>query len=614
MASKSKTLAELLNGDVTVDATDIADGSVTSAKLDTNITIAGNFDVSSGTIKLDGNYPVGTANVALGDTALDDGSLSGSNNTAIGSAAMTAHTSGNNNTAVGHEALTANTTGFSNVTVGGRSLDANISGAQNTALGYQALSSNSTANNNTAVGFNSLSTNTTGTLNTAVGKGALQSSTASDNTAVGAEALEENVTGTNNTAVGRTALAENISGNYNTAVGRDALLKNTASYNTGLGYEAGFTNQVGQWTTAIGSRALYSNTANYNTAVGGGALFDNTTGTNNVAVGGTNGAYSALRNNTSGASNTAIGNAALAFNDTASNNTAVGYAAGYSLTNAGGQTGRNTFIGMEAGYNSNGDINTFVGQGSGSQITSGRSNTIIGRFTGNEGGLDIRTSNNNIVLSDGDGNISMKSDSSRRVIIPGYGGGNNEVYNANASLSVWKDATTTRVLHVQNKQNSSGAEAYRSVLRSNANNTSSYHFIATIEGTGDRFYLYGNGNVANSNNSYGGISDIKLKENITDASSQWDDIKAVQVKKYSWIADDLDVADQIGVIAQDLEASGMSGLVSNTDDKDEDGEFTGTVTKSVKYSVLYMKAIKALQESMDRIETLEAKVAALEAN
>ena len=33
--------------------------------------------------------------------------------------------------------------------------------------------------------------------------------------------------------------------------------------------------------------------------------------------------------------------------------------------------------------------------------------------------------------------------------------------------------------------------------------------------------------------------------------------------------------------------------------------------KSVKYSVLYMKAIKALQEAMTRIETLEAEVTAL---
>ena len=40
------------------------------------------ISVDGGTIKLDGNYPTGTNNVALGDTALDDGSLSGGNNTA----------------------------------------------------------------------------------------------------------------------------------------------------------------------------------------------------------------------------------------------------------------------------------------------------------------------------------------------------------------------------------------------------------------------------------------------------------------------------------------------------------------------------------------------------
>ena len=39
---------------------------------------------------------------------------------------------------------------------------------------------------------------------------------------------------------------------------------------------------------------------------------------------------------------------------------------------------------------------------------------------------------------------------------------------------------------------------------------------------------------------------------------------------------------------------------------------TGEKVKSVKYSVLYMKAIKALQEAMARIETLETKVKALE--
>ena len=66
-----------------------------------SLTIAGNLSVDSGTIKLDGNYPTGTENLALGDKALDDGSLSGNYNTAIGSCSMTANTSGQRNTAIG---------------------------------------------------------------------------------------------------------------------------------------------------------------------------------------------------------------------------------------------------------------------------------------------------------------------------------------------------------------------------------------------------------------------------------------------------------------------------------------------------------------------------------
>jgi len=33
---------------------------VTSKVLEDNVTVAGNLEVSSGTIKLDGNYPTGT--------------------------------------------------------------------------------------------------------------------------------------------------------------------------------------------------------------------------------------------------------------------------------------------------------------------------------------------------------------------------------------------------------------------------------------------------------------------------------------------------------------------------------------------------------------------------
>ena len=150
---------------------------------------------------------------------------------------------------------------------------------------------------------------------------------------------------------------------------------------------------------------------------------------------------------------------------------------------------------------------------------------------------------------------------------------------------------------------------------SDANNTSEGYFRGYSTGAGaDRVIIYSNGNIVNAGNSYGALSDLKLKENIVDSGSQWDDLKAVRVRKYGMKLDQVAEANQLGVIAQELESSGMTNLVYESIDRDIDGNDLGTTTKQVKYSILYMKAVKALQEAMDRIETLEAKVQQLENN
>ena len=138
-----------------------------------------------------------------------------------------------------------------------------------------------------------------------------------------------------------------------------------------------------------------------------------------------------------------------------------------------------------------------------------------------------------------------------------------------------------------------------------------------------RSEIESNGDFQSATNSYGSTSDARLKEHITDSGSQWNDVKAMRVRKYSFIADKTSGPTQIGVIAQELEASGMNGLVktkpymnppADGDGPDEpvlDSDGNATNYKTVKYSVLHMKAIKALQEAMERIEALEAKVARL---
>jgi hypothetical protein len=132
------------------------------------------------------------------------------------------------------------------------------------------------------------------------------------------------------------------------------------------------------------------------------------------------------------------------------------------------------------------------------------------------------------------------------------------------------------------------------------------HSATTVNDGTTSFIVWTNGNVQNTNNSYGAISDIKLKENIVDANSQWDDLKALQVRNYNF--KEGQTHTQIGLVAQEAELV-SPGLVSESPDRDEDGNDLGTVTKSVNYSVLYMKAVKALQEAMERIETLEGMVA-----
>ncbi len=126
----------------------------------------------------------------------------------------------------------------------------------------------------------------------------------------------------------------------------------------------------------------------------------------------------------------------------------------------------------------------------------------------------------------------------------------------------------------------------------------------------DSFIVWSNGNVVNTNGSYGTISDAKMKTDIVDAGSQWADIKAIRFRRFK-MKDDPTGLMQLGVVAQELEQT-SPGLIDEHPDRDAEGNDLGTTTKSVKTSVLLMKAAVALQEAMTRIEQLEAKVAALE--
>jgi len=125
------------------------------------------------------------------------------------------------------------------------------------------------------------------------------------------------------------------------------------------------------------------------------------------------------------------------------------------------------------------------------------------------------------------------------------------------------------------------------------------------------FRVSGDGNVTNTNNSYGAISDVKLKENIVDATPKLEKLNQVQVVNYNLKTD----PDQklIGVVAQQLEQV-FPSLIEELSDHDANGNNLGTTTKSVKYSVFIPILIKAIQEQQAIITQLQADVASLKGN
>jgi len=509
----------------------------------------------------------------------------GTSNVKLGLNAGKAIASGGNyNTVIGEESGASLSTGDVNTFVGYQSGDATTTSGNNVGVGYASLTTNILSSKNVAIGNNALKTHNLGSagdgLNVAVGHGAGEEiTTGISNTLIGANVGDALTDADYNVAIGFGALSSDTKGDRSVAIGLNALTTQnftsvTTTNNTAVGDNAGYAVTTGTNNTLIGSRS-------------GDAI---TSGLGNVAVG-----DEALSTETQGQRSIGIGVGALFNQNTTSAtdvyNTAVGHAAGNQVTSGT----NNTLVGRQAGLAvTTGSANTYIGPGTMGTATSGSNNTVIGGYNGNQGGFDLRTASNSIVLSDGAGTVGF-------------------IYDGAESAPLWKMNNsvngnwTCRMVHTS----TSTPYGIHINYPSTAPNGSDNYPIYFNDSSAARFFVFSNGNVVNTNNSYGAISDIKLKENITDASSQWDDVKAIKIKKYSMKADKLDAPNMMGVIAQDLETSGMDGLVQETIDRDDNMDDLGTTTKSVKYSILYMKAIKALQEAMTRIETLESENTAI---
>jgi hypothetical protein len=233
------------------------------------------------------NYAHAQTNTSYGANSLNIG---GVDNVAFGLESMYtggAPTTGTQNAAVGRAAMNRNTSGSDNAAMGAWSLFYNTTGSGNAATGSDALQNNTTGNNNVANGFSALFTNISGSYNVATGYRALYSdSTGGYNTATGAYALTSNATASYNSGFGYQAL-QAAKMNNNTAMGfRSSYLTTTGTDNTSSGFVALYNNSTGSNNTAIGSAAdVSTGTLSNATSLGSGAVVN---ANNKVRIGNAN--------------------------------------------------------------------------------------------------------------------------------------------------------------------------------------------------------------------------------------------------------------------------------------------------------------------------------------
>ncbi len=321
--------------------------------------------------------------VLLGQGAGMNNDLANNFNVFVGDSAGYANTSGHLNTANGSYALYSNTTGSDNTAGGYASLKYNTTGSFNTSYGIYSLYGNTIGTKNTAIGNNTLYSNIDGSYNSAFGYNAmLANKSGNKNVAMGSMALSVNTQGSFNTALGSYALAYNASGNGNTAIGKSAAFySNRGNSNIAIGVSAQFSNIKISNIVAIGDSALYYNGGSTlsgsqgtkNTAVGSKALLDNRTGFGNTAVG-----FHSMKDNISGRFNSAFGDGSMISNTAGDYNSGFGESSLYSNRSGSGNTATGVYSLFE---NTNGINNSACGAYALQKNTTGNYNTAVGGYT-----------------------------------------------------------------------------------------------------------------------------------------------------------------------------------------------------------------------------------------
>jgi len=159
-----------------------------------------------------------------------------------------------------------------------------------------------------------------------------------------------------------------------------------------------------------------------------------------------------------------------------------------------------------------------------------------------------------------------------------------------------------------------GLDIFYQATDPNSTTAKPIQFKAGVGGT-VRFEVRSNGGIGNFSANNANLSDRNAKKDISPAAGTWSCLKEWEIVNYRYKDQPDDAGLNLGVIAQQVAESCPEVITifqeakESTEDEPAREERLG-----VKEQQMYWMAIKALQEAQVRIETLEAKVAALEAS
>jgi hypothetical protein len=234
-------------------------------------------------------------------------------------------------------------------------------------------------------------------------------------------------------------------------------------------------------------------------------------------------------------------------------------------------------------------------------ITSGSNSylSIMRQNTDGNGYLRFEDSAANqrgwIELNDGNDGIKVRSDGPLQLT-----SNNNSVNVEDTKLQVNQTFQGIEVRETSGNSNGYGVLVYG---QGNPLN-SGYSLFRGNDNGGTIFEVKFNGDVINQNGTYGTISDPRLKQDVTPASSQWQDVRELgqrfvnyRLKKQVNSQGD-DAPTLLSVLADDDFAARFPGLTKT----DDDGY------RSFKQSVAAMKTIIAVSELIQRVEAMEAKL------